>query len=188
MDSTCRGEGEGLNCKTRKQTHCELHTPRKSANCRARVSSGNYSVGVEYHKQDITAELKAPTSSQWEMMIAKMSSEFWQSHLKTLCGHAVLQVVNIRMNFEAWSVIYFPCWKHTQFHDAINVHITLRCSKCHEKEWVAWDTLFIIIYGYALQVIEVCSQFSLTPICQLTCRINNSPFREKYNLRFCPKL
>lgn len=178
MDSTCRGEGEGLNCKTRKQTHCELHTLTKSANCRARLSSGNHSLGVKYHKQDITAELKALTSQQ-PMRNDDWKDEQWiltVTFEDSLCGHAGLQVVNIRMNFEAWSVIYFPCWKHTQFHDAINVHITLRCSKCHEKEWVARDTLFIITYRYALQVIEDCSQFSLTSKCPLTHRINNSPF------------
>lgn len=64
MDSTCRGEGEGLNCKTRKQTHCELHTLTTSANCRARVSSRVSSVAVAYHKQDITVDLKALTSQQ----------------------------------------------------------------------------------------------------------------------------
>lgn len=64
MDSTCRGEGEGLNCKTRKQTHCELHTLIISTNCRARVSSGIYSAVTEYHKQGITVELKALTSQQ----------------------------------------------------------------------------------------------------------------------------
>lgn len=64
MDSTCRGEGEGLNCKTRKQTHYELHTPITSANCRAQVSSGLYSVVVKYHMQDITFELKALASQQ----------------------------------------------------------------------------------------------------------------------------
>ena len=163
MDSTCRGEGEGLNCKTRKQTHCELHTLIISANCRARVSSGIYSVVVGYHKQDITAELKALTSQQ------PMRNDGWKGEQWILTvtfedflrGHAVLQIVNIRMNFEAWSVINFPCWKHTLFHNSDdgnsvswrNVHITLRCSKHHEKEWVAGDTLFImtiiIIYSYA---------------------------------------
>lgn len=159
MDSTCRGEGEGLNCKTRKQTHCELHTLTKSTNCRGWASSGNYSLGVDYHKQDKTAELKAPTSQQ------PMRNDGWKDEQwiltvtfeDSLCRHAVLQVVNIRMNSEAWSVIYFPCWKHTQFHDATNVHITLRCSKHHEKEWVAQDKLFTVIYSYAPQVIRLLS-------------------------------
>lgn len=176
MDSTCRGEGEGLNCKTRKQTHCELHTLTQSTNCRARVSSGNYSVGVDHQKQDITAELKAPTSQQ-PMRNDGWKDEQWVLTVTfedSLCRHAVLQVVNIKMNFEAWSVIYFPCWKHTQFHDAINVHNTLRCSKHHETKWVAQNKLSI--YSYAPQVITDCSQFSLTPTCQLTYRINNPPF------------
>lgn len=158
--------------------HIVSNTPWQSTNCRAWVSSGNHSGGVEYHKQDITAELKAPTSQQ------PMRNDGWKDELwsltvtfeDSLWGHAVLQAVNIRMSSEAWSVIHFPCWKHTQFHDAVDVHITLKCSKRREKEWVAWDMLFTFIYSYALQVITDCPQFSLTPICQLTNRTNNPPF------------
>lgn len=45
MDSTCRGEREGLNCKTRRQRGCALKAGRQKQSFRVRSAPRGWGVG-----------------------------------------------------------------------------------------------------------------------------------------------